>query len=77
MMIRAERRIFTDEFKHQMVQLYASRKPRKEIIREYSLTPSALDKWVKQCPMWSSSRRQSFPRRSCISPMINGWKMQR
>jgi transposase len=45
---KRERRIFTDEFKHQMVQLYASGKPRKDIIRKYSLTPSASDMWVKQ-----------------------------
>ena len=42
------RRVFTDEFKRQMVQLYGSGKPRKDILREYSLTPSALDRWIKQ-----------------------------
>ncbi len=31
-----------------MVQLYLNGKPRKDIIREYSLTPSALDKWISQ-----------------------------
>jgi transposase len=31
-----------------MVQLYLSGKPRKDIIREYDLTPSALDKWIGQ-----------------------------
>ena len=31
-----------------MVKLYENGKPRKEIIQEYDLTPSALDKWVKQ-----------------------------
>lgn len=31
-----------------MVQLYASGKPRAEIIREYELTPSSFDKWVRQ-----------------------------
>jgi len=43
-----ERRTFTPEFKQQMVQLYQNGKPRKDIIREYELTPSALDKWIKQ-----------------------------
>ncbi|WP_393960402.1 transposase, partial [Priestia megaterium] len=47
-MTRRERRTFTEEFKQQMVQLYQSGKPRKEIIREYDLTPSSLDKWVEQ-----------------------------
>jgi transposase len=31
-----------------MVQLYATGKPRAEIIKEYELTPSAFDKWVRQ-----------------------------
>lgn len=31
-----------------MVQLYQNGKPRKDIISEYELTPSALDKWIKQ-----------------------------
>jgi transposase len=43
-----ERRTFTSEFKAQMVKLYESGKPRKDIISEYDLTPSALDKWIKQ-----------------------------
>lgn len=42
---RRYRRIFTDEFKLQMVQLYNCGKPRAEIEREYDLTPSALSKW--------------------------------
>lgn len=37
------RRRVTAEFKKQLVQLYASGKPRAEIIREYELTPSAFD----------------------------------
>jgi transposase len=43
-----ERRSYTSEFKTQMVKLYENGKPRKDIISEYDLTPSALDKWVKQ-----------------------------
>jgi transposase len=42
------RRTFTPEFKAQMVKLYENGKPRKDIISEYDLTPSTLDKWVKQ-----------------------------
>ena len=45
---RKERRKSTNEFKHQMVQLYQNGKPRKDIIQEYDLTPSALDKWINQ-----------------------------
>ncbi|MGF6949829.1 transposase [Neobacillus sp. B4I6] len=47
-MTKRERRKFTEEFKNQMVQLYLNGKPRQEIIREYELTPSSLDKWVGQ-----------------------------
>jgi transposase len=47
-MTKRERRKFTEEFKHQMVQLYLNGKPRQEIIREYDLTPSSLDKWLGQ-----------------------------
>jgi transposase len=47
-MAKRERRTFNEEFKQQMVQLYQNGKPRKEIIREYDLTPSSLDNWVSQ-----------------------------
>ncbi|PIE93929.1 hypothetical protein CO726_18680 [Bacillus fungorum] len=45
---KRERRTFTAEFKHQMVQLYQNGKPRKDIIKEYGLTPSSLDRWMNQ-----------------------------
>ncbi|MGM7681382.1 IS3 family transposase [Cytobacillus sp. Hm23] len=47
-MTKRARRTFTQEFKQQIVQLYENGKPRKEIIREYDLTPSSLDKWINQ-----------------------------
>lgn len=47
-MAKRERRTFTQEFKLQLVKLYENGKPRSEIIREYDLTASAFDKWVKQ-----------------------------
>jgi transposase len=43
---RAKRK-FTDQFKHQMVQLHNSGKHCSEIIREYDLTPSALNNWIR------------------------------
>ncbi len=46
--MKKARRTYTPEFKAQMVKLYENGKPRKDIISEYDLTPSALDKWVKQ-----------------------------
>lgn len=46
--MRRERREYSNEFKQQMVDLYLNEKPRSEIIREYDLTPSALDRWINQ-----------------------------
>ena len=47
-MSRRPKRVFTNEFKLQMVNLHNSGKPANEIIKEYDLTPSSLPKWVKQ-----------------------------
>ncbi|MEI3610737.1 IS3 family transposase [Pseudogracilibacillus sp. SO10305] len=47
-MTKRKRRTFTKEFKEQVVLLYTSGKPRSEIIKEYELTSSAFDKWVRQ-----------------------------
>ena len=63
-MTKRERRTFTEDFKQQIVQLYQNEKPRKEIIREYDLTPSSLDKWVGQ-----SQNSGSFKRKR----QSNGW----
>ncbi|WP_335960345.1 transposase, partial [Halalkalibacter kiskunsagensis] len=38
-----KRRTFTTEFKKQVVALYEGGKSRQDIVREYELTPSALD----------------------------------
>ena len=42
------RTTYTDEFKQQMVQLYLNGKRKCDIIREYGLTASAFEKWVKR-----------------------------
>ena len=47
-MSKQARRTFTTEFKKQMVQLYENGKSRAVIVSEYDLTPSALDRWIKQ-----------------------------
>lgn len=47
-MPRRQRRTYSKEFKQQVVDLYLAGKPRAEIIRDYELTTSAFDKWVKQ-----------------------------
>ncbi|GAC43071.1 transposase and inactivated derivative, partial [Paenibacillus popilliae ATCC 14706] len=43
-----QRRTFTAEFKKQLVQLYENGKTRADIVKEYDLTASALDRWMKQ-----------------------------
>lgn len=47
-MRKQARRTFTSEFKQQMVQLYENGKTRAALVSEYDLTPSALDRWIKQ-----------------------------
>ena len=42
-----QRRTFTAEFKLQMVKLYDNGKSRADIAREYEITPSSLDRWIK------------------------------
>ena len=58
MSIRQERKTYSDEFKKQMVQLYNAGKPRAEIIREYNLTGSAFDKWVKRINATGSAKEK-------------------
>ncbi|WP_224749838.1 IS3 family transposase, partial [Polycladospora coralii] len=57
-MSRKARRTFTAEFKEQVVQLYQNGKPRKDIIKEYELTPSSLDKWIRQSQNSGSFREK-------------------
>ena len=57
-MTKRERRTYSDEFKQQMVDLFLNGKPRSEIIREYELTPSAFNKWVKQAKSTGSFKHK-------------------
>jgi len=43
-----KRRVFTDEFKEQIVQLFLNGKSKAEIRKEYDLYASTLDNWIKQ-----------------------------
>jgi transposase len=45
---KKKKRSFSNEFKKQMVMLYQNGKKRADIVAEYDLTKSALDKWIKQ-----------------------------
>jgi transposase len=55
---RRERRNYTENFKQQMVQLHNNGKPRGEIIREYELSPSAFDRWLKRINTSGSSHER-------------------
>lgn len=48
MTTKRPRRTYTDEFKNQLVQLYLNGKRKCDIIREYEIAASLLDKWIKQ-----------------------------
>jgi len=45
---KRKRRTYTDEFKNQLVQLYLNGKRKCDIVREYDIAASVLDKWIKQ-----------------------------
>lgn len=45
---RRKPRKYTDEFKQQLVDLYHAGKRRCDICREYDISTSLFDKWVKQ-----------------------------
>jgi len=42
------RRTFSTDFKKQVVALYENGKSRQDIVQEYELTASALDRWITQ-----------------------------
>ncbi|SMK46464.1 ISEfa8, transposase [Enterococcus faecium] len=56
-MPRRQRRTYSKEFKQQIVDLYLA------IIREYELTPSSFDKWMKQ-----AQSTGSFKERDNLTP---------
>lgn len=45
---RRTRHTFTTAFKNQMVQLFQNGKTKSDLIREYDLSPSSLDRWIGQ-----------------------------
>jgi len=45
---RRPRRTYTDEFKNQLVQLFLNGKKKADILREYDVSPSLLDTWIKR-----------------------------
>lgn len=57
-MEKRPRRTFTEELKKRMVELYNAGKSRTEIVKEYDLTPSALDRWISRINRTGSSREK-------------------
>jgi len=55
---RKPRRSFTDEFKKQIVLLEANGKRKCDIVREYHLSPSLLDRWIQQANATGSFREK-------------------
>ncbi|KGR72103.1 transposase [Streptococcus phocae subsp. salmonis] len=47
-MSRKIRHHYTDDFKQQIVALHNAGMKRSELIKEYDLTPSTFDKWMRQ-----------------------------
>lgn len=45
---KISRKYYTEEFKHQIVQLYENGKRRRDIMREYEITGTSIDNWVKR-----------------------------
>ena len=52
---RRTKRAYSEEQKKQLVELYNHGKPQSEIIREYDLTASAFNRWVKRINSTGSS----------------------
>ncbi|MDD4680001.1 MAG: IS3 family transposase [Clostridia bacterium] len=57
-MAKRQRRTYTDEFKEQMVKLYESGKPKKEIMEEYDLTSTAFNTWIKRSQTTGSFKEE-------------------
>ncbi len=56
--IKRPRRTYTDEFKEQIVQLYKNGKRKCEILREYELSSSLIDKWIRQADTTGSFKEK-------------------
>lgn len=52
------RRTFSTDFKKQVVALYENGKSRQDIVREYELTASALDRWIAQFQLSGSFKEK-------------------
>ena len=82
-MSRKIRRYFTDDFKQQIVDLHNAGMKWSELIKEYELTPSTFDKWVRQAKLTGSfksvdnmtdEQRELIQLRKCIYIALNSKK---
>ena len=55
---KRERRTYTDEFKNKLVQLYQNCKRKCDIIREYDISGSLLNKWINQAQSTGSFKEK-------------------
>ncbi|TCO68098.1 IS3 family transposase [Marinisporobacter balticus] len=55
---KRKRRTYTHEFKNQFVQLYLNDKQKCDIVREYDISASLLDKWIKQSENTGSFKKK-------------------
>ena len=55
---RRARREYSEAQKKQLVELYNHGKPKSEIIREYELSSSSLNRWVKRINATGSSHEK-------------------
>ena len=56
MSIKKERRTFSEEFKNQIVQLFNAGKTKSDIFREYELSPTVIDRWIKRINATGSAK---------------------
>lgn len=52
------RRTYSDEFKNQLVQLYLKGKRKCDIVREYDISSSLLDNWIKRATTTGSFKEK-------------------
>jgi transposase len=59
---RSEKRSLTNQFKKQMVMLCQNGKKRTDIVAEYDLTQSALDRGMKSYKPIKKTKRRKLPK---------------
>ena len=67
---KRHRRTYTDEFKNQLVQLNLNRKRKCDILKEYDISASLLDKWIKQSRE-TGSYKEKYNRTAEEQELIN------